>query len=328
MKHLITIIFIAFSYHLFGQSSIDTTNSIDTTQFVQIGGIEQFISVKGNKGNPLMLYLHGGPGAATSSHRQQITNILEEHFLVVHWDQRGAGKSLNGNTEPPTLAVMKQDAEEIMLFLLKAFDRDDVVLVANSWGTVLGFHLALKYPNNVASLVAISPLVNNQKGQKLTNNKLISHYNKQNNIEAVKQLKSIHIPYEDTEDMAIQFKWISDFKGARISDDAFEQYMEFFSEWEKLWMPLYKELYAINLLKHNPIIKTPTYVLIGEQDLTTSFELTEKFFRKLQAPKKDLFWLQDVGHQIPMYKSMEMQQLICHFLLNGDEEPKYEHHEK
>lgn len=317
MKHLLTTIFIVLSYNLFGQSPIINSNSIDTTQFVKIGGIKQFMSIKGNKSNPLMLYLHGGPGAATSSHRQQITNLLEEHFLVVHWDQRGSGKSVKSNLKSPTLSEMQQDAEEILLFLLKEFNTDKMVLVANSWGTVLGFHLALKYPNNIASLVAISPLIDNLKSQNLTNNKLIDHYNEHNNIEAVKQLKAIHIPYENVDDMAIQFKWISNFKGAHIPDNEFKHYLKFFKEWEQQWMPLYKELYAINLLKHKTVFKTPTYILIGEQDITTSFELTEEFFKKLEAPKKQLLWLEGVGHQIPMYKSEEMQDLICNILLKA-----------
>lgn len=315
MKHLVIPIFIVLSCNLFGQSTKGNSNNIDTTQFVNIGGIKQFISVKGTKSNPLMLYLHGGPGAASSSHRQQITSILEEHFLVVHWDQRGAGKSLDSDLKSPTLSVMKQDAEELLLYLLKVFNKDKIELVANSWGTILGFHLAKKYPSNIASLVAISPLINNEKSQKLTNKKLISHYKEHNNIEAVKQLKSIEIPYKKVEDMAIQFRWISDFKGAHIPEDEFKHYMAFFKEWEPQWMPLYKELYAINLLKHKTVFKIPTYVLIGDQDLTTSSELTEAFFKKLVAPKKQLLWLEDVGHQIPMYKSQEMQTLICNMLV-------------
>ena len=315
MKHLVIPIFIVLSCNLFGQSTKGNSSNIDTTQFVNIGGIRQFISVKGNRSNPLMLYLHGGPGAATSSHRQKITNILEDHFLVVHWDQRGAGKSLNSDLKPPTLSVMKQDAEELFLYLLKAFNKDKIELVANSWGTVLGFHLAQKYPSNIASLVAISPLINNEKSQKLTNKKLISHYKEYNNIEAVKELNSIHIPFEKVEDMATQFRWISDFKGTHIPEDEFKHYIAFFKEWEQQWMPLYKELYAINLLKHKTVFKIPTYVLIGDQDLTTRSELTEAFFKKLVAPKKQLFWLEDVGHQIPMYKSQEMKTLIYNMLV-------------
>lgn len=319
MKNLFITIFIVLSCNLFGQESMVNSNSIDTTQFVNVGSVKQFISIKGNKNKPLMLYLHGGPGAATSSHRQQITNILEEYFLVVHWDQRGAGKSMSLNLKSPTLSEMKQDAEEILLFLLEKYNKDKIALVANSWGTVLGFHLALKYPYNIESLVAISPLINNQKNQNLTNKKLINHYKEQNKIEIVKQLNSIHIPYENVEDLAIQFRWISDYKGAYIPENEFEQYMNFFKEWEQQWMPLYKQLYAINLLKYKTVFKIPIYVLIGKQDLTTSFELTEKFFKKLKAPKKQLFWLKDVGHQIPMYKSQEMQNIICHILLKSQD---------
>ncbi len=318
MKNLFIIIFIVLSCNLFGQESMINSKSIDTTQFVNIGGIKQFISIKGKINKPLLLYLHGGPGAATSSHRQQITNILEENFLVVHWDQRGSGKSLIPNLKAPTLSEMKQDAEEILLFLMEKYNKDKIVLVANSWGTVLGFHLALKYPSKIASLIAISPLINNQKSQKLTNKKLIKHYKQRSNTEAVKQLKSINIPYEKVEDMAIQFKWISDFKGTHIPDNEFENYLEYFKEWERLWMPLYKELYAMNLLNHKTVFKVPTYVLIGDKDLTTSTELTEKFYKKLVAPKKQLFLLKDVGHQIPAYKSVEMQNLICDILVKAN----------
>lgn len=322
MKHLLITIFIVLSYSVFGQNSKGNSNSIHLTQYVEVGGIKQFVSIKGDKSKPLLLYLHGGPGAATSSHRQQITNILETHFLVVHWDQRGAGKSKNSNLKSPTLSEMKQDAEEILKYLLKEFNKDKIVLVANSWGTVLGFHLALHYPNAIDSLVAISPLIDNKKSQHLTNNKLINYYNTQDNTEAVKQLTAVHIPYKNVEDMAIQFKWISNFKGTHISDTEFQQYMKFFKQWEKQWMPLYKELYAINLLKDKTVFKIPIYILIGEHDLTTNAQLTEAFFKKLEAPKKQLFWLKNVGHQIPMYKSNEMQNLVGNILLKETKQIK------
>lgn len=318
MKHVFITILIVLSGNLFGQESIVNLTSIDTTQFVNIGGIQQFISIKGYKNKPLLLYLHGGPGAASSSHRHQITNQLEADFLVVHWDQRGSGKSENSHKMQPNVLVMKQDAEEMLFFLMKAYQKNSIVLVANSWGTVLGFHLALKYPNNITSLVAISPLINNQKSQKLTNKKLIKHYNKHQKTNIVKQLKSIQIPYEKVEDMAIQYRWMSDFNGTYIPENEFNQYMTYFKKWEQQWMPLYKELYAINKLKHKTVFKIPTYILIGKQDLTTHFKLTEAFFKKLKAPKKQLFWLANVGHQIPMYKAEEMQRLLYTILVNNN----------
>jgi pimeloyl-ACP methyl ester carboxylesterase len=318
MKYLLTVICIALSVTLFAKSPRPDSKRVDTTQFVKIGGSKQFISIKGKKSNPLMLYLHGGPGAASSSHREQITHILEEHFLVVHWDQRGSGKSSLGNLKSPTLSVMKQDAEDILEYLLEAFQKEKMIVVANSWGTVLGFHLVTEYPNKITSLVAISPVIDNQKSQDATQVKLIKHYRARNNKEAVGQLKAVHIPYENVEDMAVQFKWISDYKGTPIPENEFDQYMKFFKEWEPQWMPLYKELYSINALKHRTLFKIPVYVLIGEDDLTTGFELTQKFYKKLEAPEKQLFRLKNVGHQIPMYKSVEMQNLIYHVLATAN----------
>ncbi|MFX0557718.1 alpha/beta fold hydrolase [Maribacter sp. CXY002] len=221
MKYLFTVICIALSCTLFAQNPRLDSKRVDTTQFVKIGGSKQFISIKGNKSNPLMLYLHGGPGAASSSHREQITHILEEHFLVVHWDQRGSGKSSLGNLKSPTLSIMKEDAEDILEYLLEAFQKGKMILVANSWGTVLGFHLASKCPNKIASLVAISPVIDNQKSQNATQSKLIQHYRARNNREAVRQLKAVYIPYENIEDMAVQFIWISDYKGTPILENEY-----------------------------------------------------------------------------------------------------------
>ncbi|MDC6406255.1 MULTISPECIES: alpha/beta fold hydrolase [Maribacter] len=318
MKYLLTVICIALSATLFAQSPRLDSTRVDTTQFVKIGGSKQFISIKGNKSKPLMLYLHGGPGAASASHREQITHILEEHFLVVHWDQRGSGKSSIGNLKSPTLSVMKQDTEDILEYLLEAFQKDKMIVVANSWGTVLGFHLATEYPNKIASLVAVSPVLDNQKSQNTAQAKLIKHYKARNKKEAVRQLKAVHIPYENVEDMAVQFKWISDYKGTPIPENEFGQYMKFFKEWEPQWMPLYKELYSIKALKHRTLFKIPVYVFIGEDDLTTGFELTQKFYERLEAPKKQLFRLKNVGHQIPMYKSVEMQNLIYNVLAKAN----------
>ncbi|TLF44429.1 alpha/beta fold hydrolase [Maribacter aurantiacus] len=318
MKYLFTAICIVLSCTLIAQSPRLDSKRVDTTQFVKIGDSKQFISIKGNESKPLMLYLHGGPGAASASHREQITHILEEHFLVVHWDQRGSEKSTLGNLKAPTLSIMTQDAEDIFEYLLEAFHKDKMIVVANSWGTVLGFHLATEYPNKIASLVAISPVLDNQKSQNTAQAKLLKHYRERNNKKAVGQLKAVHIPYENVEDMAVQFKWISDYKGTPIPANEFVQYMKFFKEWEPQWMPLYKELYSINAIKHGTHFKIPVYVIIGEDDLTTGFELTQKFYKKLEAPEKQLFRLKNVGHQIPMYKSVEMQNLIYNVLAKAN----------
>ena len=67
---------------------------VELRQRVQLGGLAQEVLVRGtDAGNPLLLILHGGPGFAEMPLFTTYNADLENHFLVAHWDQRGAGRS-------------------------------------------------------------------------------------------------------------------------------------------------------------------------------------------------------------------------------------------
>jgi pimeloyl-ACP methyl ester carboxylesterase len=292
----------------------------DTFYFVKIGGIDQYISLKGIKDKPIVLYLHGGPGAAASAHSEKITGSLEQDFLVMHWDQRGAGKTLKQNDlkQTPTLALMQSDAEELLTYILKTFQRQQIILVANSWGTSLAFHLSETYPNKISTLVAISPIINLLSSQKSLNKTLIKHFRKIKKQKAIEQLKTINIPYHNAKDMAIQFKWLSEFQGQPISDNAFSQYLEFFEQWYTKWSLLYSQLYEMNQLKNKPLIPCRTIIFYGDKDYTANYKLSKKFFKRIKTKEKEMYRFKDVGHQIPMEASNSMQELLLKVLLKGN----------
>ncbi|MEU9131920.1 hypothetical protein AB0D08_28095 [Kitasatospora sp. NPDC048540] len=73
---------------------IDAPDGIDEQGFVRIGGIEQWIPVRGeDRDNPVVLEIHGGPGASNAIHGPR-TRPREEHLTIVRWDMRGTGKTL------------------------------------------------------------------------------------------------------------------------------------------------------------------------------------------------------------------------------------------
>jgi pimeloyl-ACP methyl ester carboxylesterase len=300
------------------QNKENVHQKIDTSYFVKIGGIDQYISLKGIKDKPIVLYLHGGPGAAASAHSEKITASLEQDFLVIHWDQRGAGKTLKHNNlkQRPTLVLMQSDAEELLTYILNTFHRQQIVLVSNSWGTSLAFHLAETQPNRISTLVAISPIVSLLSSQKKVNRILIKHFKKFKNHEAVKQLKTINIPYHNAKDMAIQFKWLSEYQGQSINDNVFSQYLVFFEQWYTKWGLLYNELYKINRLKNMPALKCRTTIFSGDKDYTAYFRLTNRFFHKIKTNKKNIYWFKGIAHQIPMAASVKMQNLLLNVLTN------------
>ncbi len=285
---------------------------IDTTQIVEIGGIKQYIRINGKDAEkPLLLYLHGGPGAAVSAHKDLVTGKLETHFVVVHWDQRNSGKTLKMNqTAATNLAQMKKDAEEVMSFLLNQFKRERLVVLGNSWGTVLGFHLAKKYPEKVSAFIAVSPVVSNLKSQQETLGIFKEHFQKEENTNAVQQLLEVKIPYENVKQMLVQYRWETEFGGEQMTDEQFSQLLSYFQNWEKMWMPLYQELYKVDLEKSVTSIECPVFYIVGDKDYTTYFKFTEEYFNRLKAPSKKLFWMENTGHNIPAFAAGQMQDII------------------
>jgi pimeloyl-ACP methyl ester carboxylesterase len=187
--------------------------------------------------------------------------------------------------------------------------------VANSWGTLLAFHLAETHPDKISTMVAISPIINLLSSQKSLNTTLIKHFRKIKNPKAVQQLQAINIPYQNAKDMAIQFQWLSEFQGQPISDHAFSQYLEFFEQWYTKWGLLYSQLYKINQLKNQPFLRFRTIVFYGDKDYTANYRLSKKFFKRLKIKEKELYRFKNVGHQIPMEASNSMQELLLKVLL-------------
>nr|WP_319268864.1 alpha/beta hydrolase [uncultured Draconibacterium sp.] len=297
------------------QSSATET---DTTQIIEIGGIKQYISISGEApGKPVLFYLHGGPGTAVSAHKDFVTGELEKYFTVVHWDQRGSGKTLqlNETTAAPTFDQMKKDAEELLNFICNRFTTNKIIVLGNSWGTLPAFHLAQRYPEKIRALIAVSPVVSNQRSQQTTLELLQHYFEKQENSKAIQQLSDVNIPYSGAKEMLIQYRWESEYNGEEMSDEQFDKLLHYFQDWEKMWFPLYCELYKNDLERSAGSIKCPVYFIVGKKDLTTYFTITEAYFHKLKAPEKQLFWMEDVGHNIPGVAAGKMQKTIIEYIV-------------
>ncbi|KJY38164.1 alpha/beta hydrolase [Streptomyces sp. NRRL S-495] len=136
---------------------IDTPDGIDEQGFVRIGGIEQWISVRGeNRANPVMLEIHGGPGSSNAIYGPR-TRAWEKYFTIVRWDMRGTGKTLGrsgaaGQGEL-SFARMYEDAVEVTEHVRARMGVGQVVLVANSFGSTFGLRLARQYPDRYSAYV-------------------------------------------------------------------------------------------------------------------------------------------------------------------------------
>ena len=138
--------------------------------YVKIGGIDQWIQIRGeDRGNPVILFVHGGPGRSTipiSSGWQP----WERYFTVVQWDQRGAGRTFRMTGEPiaatMTLAQMTQDGVEVAEYLRAHLHKDRIILIGHSWGSFLGIHIVKRRPDLFHAFVGAGQLVGKQTFEK------------------------------------------------------------------------------------------------------------------------------------------------------------------
>ena len=132
----------------------------------EIGGMTQWLLIRGaDREAPILLWLHGGPGAAQMP-IHSITGALEREFVVVHWDQRGAGKSNPRDFDPDTMTLGQYlaDAREVTALLRDRVGNQPLIVLGHSWGTMLGARLVARWPEEYAGYVGVGQQVNTMRG--------------------------------------------------------------------------------------------------------------------------------------------------------------------
>src|ERR1051326_7853367 len=136
--------------------------SIASLESVQIGGHEQWLSIRGhNIANPVLLYLAGGPGDSDIGDASPSLRELEQDFTVVIWDQRGTGKSYPAiePTATHTLDQAVSDTIELSNFLRQRFGPPKIYLLGNSWGSILAVLAAQRAPELYAAVIGSGHMV-------------------------------------------------------------------------------------------------------------------------------------------------------------------------
>jgi len=316
MKSRILILFITllFSNNLFAQSQ----PGYDT---LSVGNIKQVISYSGNKDLPIILFLHGGPGSSRMKQAEIFSDILQKKFLVVQWDQRETGRTLelNKSSVPITLKLMENDTYELIKLLLNKFNHKKLYLVGESWGTVLGFKMAEKHPELLNAYIAFSPVINQTKSEQILLEKLKLDAKEKGNIIAQKELNTVKIPSNNYEHLYYSRKWMFSYDGHPFADKDTTVVKQYVEDWSKTWMPTWNEAIGQNLFVQLPKINCPVYFFLGEKDLQTNFNVAKDYFKILKAPEKNIFLFKNAGHSVLTEEAKRVQEIIIEEILKKDD---------
>ncbi|QQQ29176.1 alpha/beta hydrolase [Chryseobacterium indoltheticum] len=286
-----------------------------------VGNIKQVVSYSSSKDAPLILFLHGGPGSSRMKQAESFSNILQKHFTVVQWDQRGAGRTdaLNKSSVPITLNLMENDTYELINLLLKKFNQKKLYLVGESWGTVLGFKMAEKHPELLNAYIAFSPVINQTKSEQIVLEKLKLDAKSKSNTEAQEELNKVKIPFNSYEDMYYSRKWMFSYDGHPFAEKDLPLLKQYMEDWSKTWLPTWNEVMKQNLFVELPKIKCPVFFFLGEKDLQTNFGIANDYFQILKAPKKKMYAFKNAGHSVLTEEAEQVQKIIIEeILIQGD----------
>jgi len=285
-----------FFLFLFMINQAFSQKPVDTSEFVMVGGIRQFIQIKGkDDSKPVLLFLHGGPGSSLLQKSDQITGKLQQHFLVVQWDQRETGKTLalNKSPQPLTLSLFYNDTHDLIDSLLKKFQKPKLYLAGYSWGTGLGFYIADHYPELLYAYIAVSPVIDQWRSDSISLAMLKETMGKK----AREELAQVKIPFENWEQLYYHRKWLMKHEGQKLVNLSLPK--SFVEAWAVTWFDVWSRSCDVNLFKSLPVIKCPVYFFAGKKDFNTNYLITQEYFNILSAPKKAIFLFDNSGHGLP-----------------------------
>ena len=288
--------------------------SITLLEKVELGGMDQWIQIRGNHvSNPILLWLHGGPGSAQMPVAHYFNGALEKDFIVVHWDQRGAGKSNPSDFDESTITFEQflDDAHDLTQYLKKRFNREKIYLVGHSWGSQLGIILASTYPDDYYAYVGVSQVVDNRTSNEIAYGWLqeqIKKNGKQRELDNLKKLGSP--PFIDHETFVKFIKMIDSYGGgmdvgigklALIALRSPEYRLSDFIAWIKGSSrgsgPMWESSQSFGLIREIPRLIVPVYFFSGRNDYNTPLQLVNEYLENLDAPNgKELVIFEKSSH--------------------------------
>ncbi len=311
-----------------------TENSIYELKSYNINGIEQHVLIRGvDKNNPILLFLHGGPGMPDMFFSTKFDKELEEEFVVVHWDRRFTGKTFdkkNIGEFDLTIKLLEEDTKLLVDILKSEFEKEKIILIGHSFGTILGARYATKYPEDLYGYIGISQVVDFEKNEGGSYDYALEKAKEAENKKATKQLEELDFSNGITfENHAIVWKWNlyfggvvygeKDFKFINRSASQSEEYslkdfLRFKNGAKYSQETLWKEISNVKLDTENTEFKVPMYFIVGENDYAAVNLYAEDYYNLISAPKKDFFRIEEASHMVQYEQNEEFENILINII--------------
>lgn len=320
------------------------SGSIATLEEVNLNGSEQWISIRGQDVNkPVLLFLAGGPGGSQLVTERRALSGLEDHFVVVNWEQPGAGKSFDA-VDRSTLTPERyiSDGLALVSYLRERFSEEKIYLLGESWGSALGVWIVQRQPQSFHAFIGTGQMIAFLENDLMCYDFAIKWAQQRGDLEKVAQLQKQGPPPYYGKGVALKeaaflmdtFNYMN--TDPAIADDGFNTFQDLASSeyglYDKVnWFrgaletmdAVYPQLWEVDFRRQAPQLEVPVYFLIGRHDVNAPPALAEEYYGLLKAPHKQLIWFEHSGHNPWVTESAAFVDVVVNKVLaetypNGD----------
>lgn len=291
-------------------------NSIAVLEKVKLGGSDQWISIRGKDSrHPVLLFLAGGPGGSQLVTARRALAGLEDRFVVVNWEQPGAGKSFDAvDRSKLTPDRYITDTRELVLNLRQRFGKEKIYVLGESWGSALGIMAVQRYPELFHAFIGTGQMVAFLENDRICYDFALRLAAERGDTKQVEKLKQQGLPPYYGNDVfwksatyltetlnymnqnpaiANGFNTLQDLAG---SEYGLYDKVNFIRGLLDTFGVVYQQLWDVDFRKQATRLEVPVYFLIGRHDVNAPPKLTEEYFNLLTAPHKELIWFERSGH--------------------------------
>jgi pimeloyl-ACP methyl ester carboxylesterase len=260
-------------------------SAIASLEPAMIGGVQQWLLIRGHDiWNPVLLYLDSAPGVSQMAWSRRYNAGLEKHFVVVNWDQRGAGKSFTGK--------------------------------GHGYGALIGALAAQRHPELFHAFIAVAPVVNPSETDATAYRYAVDTATELGDAATLAQLKAFGPPPYSGKEFYVRYSAVRTaarhFAGAAYPENDFRRTLAAaiaeapeYSGVERQRLPqaeaetlsaVYPVLSRIDLANDVPALTVPVYFLLGRHNYAACPAAAVKYLEGLQARSKALVWFEASAH--------------------------------
>jgi pimeloyl-ACP methyl ester carboxylesterase len=296
--------------------AVATPPGVVESGYVRIGGIEQWIQIRGeHRHNPVLLVLHGGPGMSYLA-TTPLLRAWEKHFTVVQWDRRGTGKTFGRNgragSQPMTFDQLVDDGIEVAEYLCRRLNQDKVIVLASSMGTLVGVPMVQRRPDLFHAYVGTDQYVDVARNEAESYRMTLDRARAAGSTAIVTRLEKIGAdpsrwsvrdwqvkqqctaktdPVIPGGDMKLLMPLVLTHPAYRLRDILHLGAGAQFSTTQLLTQAMGYDAHKLGTR-----FAVPFFLLQGETDVMTLTGLAQEYFAEVQAPVQDMTIIPATGH--------------------------------